>query len=248
MIRCSRLIARKNEPGVSHLLAPETTPVKFTTHLLNTPRKFWYNGMRHQFIARYRERNWLDTWPSKKSGWEKGRPPVLKTNYSPAALKEALMMIPPEFHTSYVSRPPQRIKAQSEGIVGRWYTNYWTLHSIKYQCSLAEIPWEHGERIRPTTNYDQPYHFVDFEESKAIRDYRSRFINVNRSMVGMSKRIKESEEVMRFAEHKRHVEKFWSDRKVLVNRVKAMSTQGLLDTPEELPIKTMNIRAFSKGE
>lgn len=130
--------------------APETTPVKYTTHLMTDQhRSRWYNGQKHDFTATYRERSWLDTWPSKRGGWEKTDHAVLNKKYSPEALKEALAMIPEGFEVRDVPRPPQRIRAQSEGIVGRWYTNYWTLHSIKYQCQLAGIEWKHGERFRP---------------------------------------------------------------------------------------------------
>ena len=234
--------------GVPHSWGPETTPVKFTTHLMDLPRMPWYNGQRHQFTAQYKEKSWLETWPARRGGWEKGSRAVLTKNYHPEAIKEALKMVPLGFEVRDIPRPPQRIRAQSEGIVGRWFTNYWTLHSIKYQCMLGGMDWSLGERVRPTTNYDQPFNYVDFEMTKAVRDHRSKFINVNRSMVGMSKKIKEVDEVKRFAEHKRFQEEFWSKRKILINRVKSMYSQGLLTSAEELPVTTMNIKAFAKQE
>ena len=157
-------------------------------------------------------------------------------------------MIPEGFEVRDVPRPPQRIRAQSEGIVGRWYTNYWTLHSIKYQCQLANVEWKHGERFRPRTNYDEPYLFVDFEESKAVRDYRSRWMNVNRSLVGMTKKVKEAEEEKRFSRYKKRQDSFWSDRKMLIARVKSMAGQGLLDSSADLPVKTFNIKAFLRDD
>ncbi|KEG05141.1 hypothetical protein DQ04_26911000, partial [Trypanosoma grayi] len=125
----------------------------------------------------------------------------------------ALAMVPDGFDVADVPRPPQRITAQSEGIVGRWYSNFWTLHAVRYQCMLAGVAWPFGERQRPRTNYDEPFFFVDFEESKAVRDYRSRWINVNRSLVGMTKRMKEAEEEARYMRFRKQQDTFWSNRK-----------------------------------
>ena len=120
---------RASGPGIQ--IAPETTPVKFIPQMLPLKNSLWYNGIRNPFLGAYRERSWLHTWPAKRYGWEKFNRNLLYRMYSPAALRAALDMIPPGFEVRDVPRPPQRILAQSEGIVGRWYTNYWTLHSIK---------------------------------------------------------------------------------------------------------------------
>jgi hypothetical protein len=219
---------------------PETTPVKYTPQMLKIQNFKWWNGRKSPFRASYRERDWLDRsrYPGKRHY------ALLTRKYHPDALQEALRMIPEGFEVRDVPRPPQRIRAQSEGIVGRWYTNYWTLHSVKYQCLLAQVPWTFGERERPVTNYDEPYMYVDFEESKAIRDYRSRWINVNRSLVGMTKRMKDVEEEQRYMGFRRVQDTFWSNRKVLINRVKSMHQQGTLVSAKDLPIPTMNIKAF----
>lgn len=239
LLRCT-LPRWASSPGVG--IAPETTPVKYAPSMLNIRNMLWWNGKRNPYCATYREKSWLEL--SKSGAFQKGSRPVMRQWYSAAALREALRMIPPGFEVADVPRPPQRIRAQSEGIVGRWYTNYWTLHSVKYQCMLAHVDWTHGERQRPRTNYEEPYLYVDFEESKAIRDYRSRWINANRSLVGMSKRIKEAEEEARYMQFKRTQETFWSNRKVLINRVKAMHSQGTLGSPKDLPIKTISIKAL----
>ncbi|AIN99882.1 hypothetical protein LPMP_282490 [Leishmania panamensis] len=228
-------------PGVG--IAPETTPVKYVPEMLNIQNAKWWNG-RHKPVYRsvYNEKSWL-----QKARWGafiKGSRPVMRQRYSAAALKEALEMVPEGFETCDVPRPPQRIRAQSEGVVGRWYTNYWTLHSVRYQCQLAEVEWPFGERQRPRTNYDEPYMYTDFEETKAIRDYRSRWINVNRSLVGMSKRMKEAEEESRYLHFKKVQDTFWSNRKVLVNRIKSMHNQGTLQSAKDLPLKSINIKAF----
>lgn len=227
-------------PGIG--IAPETTPVKYTPMMLNIKNQLWWNGRKNPYRATYREKTWVEV--SSWGAFAKGSRPVMRQRYSPAALKEALEMIPDGFEVADVPRPPQRVRAQSEGIVGRWYTNYWTLHSIKYQCALAEVPWTHGERQRPVTNYEEPHLYVDFEESKAVRDYRSRWINANRSLVGMSKRIKEAEEETRYMNFKKVQDTFWSNRKVLVNRVKSMHNQGTLGSAKDLPIKTLSIKNF----
>ncbi|KAG8346206.1 hypothetical protein TRVL_02974 [Trypanosoma vivax] len=174
----------------------------------------------------------------------KGGRPVMRQKYSREALQAALAMVPPGFEVADVPRPPQRIRAQSEGIVGRWYSNYWTLHSVKYQCLLAGVEWPFGERQRPRTNYDEPFFFSDFEECKAIRDYRSRWINVNRSLVGMTKRMKEAEEETRYMQFRKQQDTFWSNRKVLVNRIKSMHNQGTKTSARDMPIKTINLKAF----
>lgn len=223
-------------------LNPETTPIKVTRQMLNRQDAKWWNGVTPMH-ASYVERTWERTWPATERGWIKGKEPVLHTRYSAAALNEALRTIPPWFETSDVPRPPQRVQAQSEGIVGRWYTNYWTLHSVKYQCLLARIPWRFGERERPITNYEQPYAYVDYEESKALRDYRTRWLNVHRSLVGMTKKMKDAEDETRFITYKRMQDQFWSDRRVLVNRVKAMKTSKAI-TQRDVPIPTMNLRAL----
>ena len=224
-------------------IAPETTPIKFTRELLEYQDATWWNGIRPTKYPEYSEKMNHDVWPSKPEGHVKGRKAVLETRYSAAALNEALNMIPSYFDTSDVPRPPARVKARSEGIVGRWYTNYWSLHSIKYQCMLSGIPWRWGERERPMTNYEQPHMYVDYEESKAIRDYRSRWINVHRSLVGMTKKMKDSEEEVRFLEYKRMQDQFWSDRRVLINRVKSMKGANQI-SQGDLPIATMQLRAL----
>lgn len=228
-------------PGVG--IAPETTPVKYVPEMLNIQNAMWWNQRgKPVYRSTFNEKSWL-----QKSCWgaftKEGRP-VLRQRYSPAALKAALAMVPEGFETCDVPRPPQRIRAQSEGVVGRWYTNYWTLHSIRYQCQLAGVEWPFGERQRPRTNFDEPHMYTDFEETKAIRDYRSRWINVNRSLVGMSKKMKETEEEARYMQFKKVQDTFWSNRKVLVNRVKSMHNQGTLRSAKDLPIKTLNIKAF----
>jgi hypothetical protein len=224
-------------------IAPETTPIKFTRELLEMQDAPWWNGVRPKMLPEFQERPMERAWPYKQDGWIKGRAPVLHTRYSAAALQEALAMVPGWFETADVPRPPARIKAHSEGIVGRWYTNYWTLHSVKYQCMLARVPWRWGERERPMTNYEQPFVYVDYEESKAIRDYRSRWINVHRSLVGMSKKMKDAEDEARFVEYKRMQDQFWSDRRVLVNRIKSMKASNTI-TQADLPLSTMNLRAL----
>lgn len=239
MLKITRRL-NASSPGVG--IAPETTPVKYTPDMLKIENFRWWNGRRSPYRAVYREKSWLDL--AARGHYTKGDRTLLTKRYSPAALQEALAMIPEGFEVRDVPRPPQRIEAQSEGIVGRWYTNYWTLHSIKFQCQLANIPWQHGERQKPTTNYDEPYFFTDFEETKMLRDYRSRWINVNRSLVGMSKRMKDSEEEVRYMRFKKIQDAFWSNRKVLINRVKSMHQQGTLESAQDLPIKTFNIKAF----
>lgn len=250
-------------PGVG--IAPETTPVKYVPSMLRIENSMWWNQKQSPYRATYREKSW---WERQRWGaFTKSGRPVLQRKYSREALAMALEMIPEDFQVADVPRPPQRIRAQSEGIVGRWYSNYWTLHSIKYQCFLANLPcasssgngegseakkaitgpslqWRWGERDRPRTNYEEPHMFVDFEETKAIRDYRSRWININRSLVGMTKRMKEAEEEQRYMSFKRSQEQFWSNRRVFVNRVKSMSNQGTLTSSKDLPIKTFNIKAF----
>lgn len=237
----SSVVRLASTPGVG--IAPETTPVKYVPEMLNIQNAMWWNqrGKPH-YRSTFNEKSWL-----QKSRWgafaKEGRQ-VLRQRYSPEALKAALAMVPEGFETCDVPRPPQRIQAQSEGVVGRWYTNYWTLHSMRYQCQLAGVEWPFGERQRPRTNFDEPHMYTDFEETKAIRDYRSRWINVNRSLVGMSKKMKETEEEARYMQFKKVQDTFWSNRKVLVNRVKSMHNQGTLRSAKDLPIKTLNIKAF----
>ncbi|KPA85177.1 putative mitochondrial hypothetical protein [Leptomonas pyrrhocoris] len=228
-------------PGVG--IAPETTPVKYIPEMLNIQNAMWWNKRgKPRYRSTYNEKSWLQK--SRWGAFGKEGHPVLRQRYSPAALQAALAMVPAGFETCDVARPPQRIRAQSEGVVGRWYTNYWTLHSMRYQCHLAGVEWPFGERQRPRTNYDEPHMYTDFEETKAIRDYRSRWINVNRSLVGMSKKMKEAEEETRYMQFKKVQDTFWSNRKVLVNRVKSMHNQGTLRSAKDLPIKTLNIKAF----
>jgi hypothetical protein len=224
-------------------IAPETTPVKVTRELLGYEDAVWWNGIRQRHLPEYTERAAKNVWPAKQDDWIKGRRTLLGSRYSAAALGEALAMIPAGFETSDVPRPPARIRAVSEGVVGRWYTNYWTLHSIKYQCLLARIPWRWGEREKPITNFEQPYIYVDFEESKALRDYRTRWINVHRSLVGMTKKMKDSEDEQRFVEYKRMQDQFWADRRVLISRVKSMKLAHTI-SQKDVPIPTMNLRAL----
>ncbi|KAH9600376.1 hypothetical protein LSM04_006978 [Trypanosoma melophagium] len=233
-------VLRAASPGVG--IAPETTPVKYVPSMLNIQNMMWWNGRRSPYRATYREKTWYDV--SRTAARTKGGRAIMRQKYSPDALRLALAMVPAEFEVADVPRPPQRILAQSEGIVGRWYSNFWTLHAVKYQCMLAGVEWPFGERQKPRTNYEEPFFFVDFEESKALRDYRSRWINVNRSLVGMSKRIKEAEEEARYMQFRRQQDTFWSNRKVLVNRVKSMYNQGTMTSAKDLPIKTLNIKAF----
>lgn len=242
MYRATRVAAKLPRLQV----APETKPVMWTMHFKTGPWGYTWNGVQSPYAAVYRETHHLDMWPCKEEGYTKKNRSVLNRWYSPAALHEALAMIPPGFETRDVPRPPQRIRAHSDGIVGRWYTNFWTLHSIKYQCLLARIPWRHGERVRPTTNFEEPYYFVDYEESKMLRDWRSRWINANRSMVGMSKKVKEVEEENRYLRFKKLQDTYWTDRKVLINRVKSMRQSGALEEGDALPVATMRLRAFDQ--
>lgn len=278
LYRTCRLLA--SSPGVG--IAPETTPVKYVPSMLNIQNAMWWNQRKSSYRASYREKSWLE-----RTNWlsfnKVGGHPVLHRKYSREALQMALEMIPKDFQVADVPRPPQRVRAQSEGIVGRWYTNYWTLHSIKYQCLLASLSpstsssdlqsqndfraskkklaggsgtssfppasgpsleWRWGERDQPMTNYEEPHMFVDFEETKALRDYRSRWININRSLVGMTQKMKNAEEEARYMSYKKTQEQFWSNRKVFINRVKSMNNQGSLSSSKDLPIKTFNIKAF----
>lgn len=237
----STAVRLASTPGIG--IAPETTPVKYVSEMLNIRNAMWWNQRgKPRHCATFTEKSWLQK--SKWGSFTKSGRQVLRQRYSPAALEAALTMIPEGFETCDVPRPPQRIQAQSEGVVGRWYTNYWTLHSMRYQCQLAGVEWRFGDRHRPRTNYDEPHMYTDFEETKAVRDYRSRWINVNRSLVGMSKKMKETEEEARYMQFKKVQDTFWSNRKVLVNRVKSMHNQGTLRSAKDLPIKTLNIKAF----
>ncbi|EPY37695.1 hypothetical protein AGDE_06239 [Angomonas deanei] len=227
-------------PGIG--IAPETTPVKYTPHMLNIRHSKWWDGQRMPYIATYREKSWYER--SRWGAFTKSGRPVMREWYSPGCPAGGAEDDPRWVRGGRRPRPPQRIRAQSEGVVGRWYSNYWTLHSIKYQCQLADIEWKWGERDTPRTNYEEPHLYVDFEESKALRDYRSRWINVNRSLVGMSRKMKDAEEETRYMQFKKVQETFWSNRKVLVNRVKSMYNQGTLSSAKDLPIKTINIKAF----
>ena len=221
-------------------ISPETTPIKHTSYMLGSHAKgqheWWWNNRLGEHDELYRERSKSDTWPAKTEGWEKGDEPVLHRWYSPEALKEAVDMIPPWFHAGDVPRPPQRIKAQSEGIVGRWYTNYWTLHSVKFQCKLAKVPWHAGDRIRTRSNYDEPHFYVDYDESKMIRDHRSRWINIHRSMADGTKKVMLYEEEQRVKGHKKSQDLYWNQRKVLINRLKAMQNTGAVDRDEGIAV------------
>lgn len=222
----------------------ETKPIKFTNHMLPLRHAKWFDNQRGEYTAVYREKRFDEMWPIDRLSHEKPWREVLKRKYSRAALEHVVDTIPPYFQVRDVPRPPQRIRAYSDGIVGRWFTNYWTLHAVKYQCLLAGLPWRHGERHRPVSNFEEPFYYVDFDESRAIREWRSRWINVNRSLVGMSKRIRELDEDSRFISHKRLQDKYWSERRTLISRVKAMHQSGALTSSDPLPLKTMNIRAF----
>lgn len=226
-------------------MSAETMPIRFVPEMLKLYRADWYNKS-EPFYKPRRFTSVEDTWPNSQVDRRSptGSDPVLHATYSRDALMEAQKMIPDWFQTADVPRPPQRIKAVSEGIVGRWYTNYWTLSSVKYQCVLANVPWKHGERMRAVSNFDEPYYYVDWEETKAIRDHRSKWINIHRSMVGMTKKIKEAEEENRFKAFKKNQDQFWSDRRVFFNRIRAMRTAGEEVPLEDLPIKTINFAAF----
>lgn len=234
------VVLRAASPHIG--IAPETTLVKFTPQMLKLQHTRWFDGKRNPYLAPYRERSWGDL--ARRGKYSKGNRDLMPRRFSPAALKEALAMIPEGFEVRDVPRPPARIRTHCEGIVGRWYTNFWTLHAVKYQCHLANVEWKFGERQKPVTNYDEPFVYTDFEESKLIRDYRSRWINVNRSLVGICKRMKDAEEERRFMNFKRTQDTFWSNRKVLINRVKSMHAQGTLETAADLPITTLNVKAF----
>eukprot|EP00759_Apiculatamorpha_spiralis_P005517 PhF_6_TR13335/c0_g1_i1/m.21129 len=230
---------------------PRSAPLKFIPHMFPNHHHHylrWYMSkshiQRHPFRPTYRERNHLDTWPAPKAFWNKGSRTLLETRYSREALKEILEMIPEGFHAADVRRPPQRIKAESHGIVDMWWSNYWTLHSIRYQCFLAGIPWTHGTQGSMRSNYDEPTQYVDYEESKLIRDHRSRWINVHRSLAGMSKKMKDAKEENRYMAYKKTQDQFWSNRKILINRVKAMVSSGTGITAADLPIKTYRLNAF----
>jgi hypothetical protein len=226
-------------------MGTDTKPVRFVPEMTRHFRAHWYNKSEPYYKPR-RLTPVFNHWPASRrttrspTYWS----PVLTATYSREALQEATAMIPEWFETADVPRPPQRIRAHSEGIVGRWFTNYWTLHSVKYQCLLAGLPWAHGERKPLVSNYEEPLYFVDFEESRAIRDHRSRWINVHRSMAGMTKKVKETREDDRFKFHKRITDKFWSDRRVFVNRVRSLRAGGEEMEQSTLPLKAFNFQAF----
>ena len=67
---------------------------------------------------------------------------------------------------------------------------------------------------------------------------------MHRSLAGMSKKMREVEEENRFVAYKRMQDKFWSERRVLMTRVKAMRSAGTLKSTDPLPIKGINLRAF----
>jgi hypothetical protein len=241
------LLCRASSPtGAYRNMSSETKPIRFVPEMLRVFHAPWWDGTTGVFREKRRLENWEKRWPvsehNSRSPYEWH--PILRKTYSKEALAEATKMVPEWFETSDVPRPPQRIAAHSEGIVGRWYTNYWTLHSVKYQCMLANVPWTNGERRPIVSNFEEPKYYVDFEESRAIRDYRSRWINVHRSMIGMTKRLKEVVEEDRFKVHKRHTDAFWSDRRVFLNRVRAMRVSGEEFDKAELPIPSLNFKAF----
>lgn len=233
--------------GLRRIASKETTPVRYLRYMDGQYHSKWFDGMIVNPYQPYRHRPWYSRWPACRRGWERSPKlftPLYEQQLSREALVEAQKTIPDWFHTSMVPRPPQRIKAQSEGIVGNWYGNFWTLHCMKFQCLLANVPWKHGERRRMRSNYDEPFYYVDVMESQALRDHRSKWINMHRSMAGMTKKIKDVDDERRFVDHKRLQDQFWSDRRVLLNRVRSMRGSGAIETADDLPVKTFNFRAF----
>jgi hypothetical protein len=230
-------------------LTAETTPLRVTRNFYGNGKPLyamWWDGTQVETASEYHEKVFDKTWPYTSDGWVKGSRDVLPRWYSPAALKVALEMIPDGFEVADVPRPPERIKAQSEGIVGRWYTNFWTLHSMKYQCMLSGIPWAYGERSKPKSNFDEPYFYVDYDESKMIRDYRSRWINIHRSMADSSKKVLDASQEDRFRKHKKVQDTYWASRKVFINRLKSMQTSGGLEAGDVMPIKDMSFSVLSE--
>jgi hypothetical protein len=226
-------------------MTSETRPYRFVPEMLRLFRAQWWNFSDPYFRMNRRPVPLEKCWPADNAG---RRDPthheaVLKRTYSKAALEEATAMVPEWFECADVPRPPQRIKPVSEGVVGRWYTNYWTLHSLKYQCNLAGVHWKHGERKQVRSNFEEPYFYVDFEESRAIREHRSRFINIHRSLGGMTKKVLEAQTEERYKVHKRNTDQYWSDRRIFLNRVRAMRVSGDEVDVNALPVK-INFAAF----
>ena len=60
----------------------------------------------------------------------------------------------------------------------------------------------------------------------------------------MSVKIKQANEENRYFAHKKKQDEFWSARKILINRVKAMRHSGSGVSAKELPITTFRVRAF----
>jgi hypothetical protein len=56
--------------------------------------------------------------------------------------------------------------------------------------------------------------------------------------------MKEAEDEARFMAFRKQQDGFWTSRKVLINRVKAMHNQGVLQSAKDLPIRSFNIQAF----
>lgn len=228
-------------PRPPFLFTNEYAPVRFASsqkYVGRSPNVWWYNNLIPEFEPDFKERHYTQVWPYTDKNWTKqGSGPVLKRWYSKEALEEALKMIPDGFETRDVPRPPQRIRAISEGIVGRWYTNYWTLHSIRYQCLLARIPWRYGDRVKMRSNFDEPYFFVDYDESKSIRDSRTKWINIHRSMVASTKKVMDVEQEERLRQHTKLQNQYWSNRKLFVSRLKSMKNTGTLSSTDSLPAR-----------
>ena len=249
---------------------PRSAPLKFIPYMMpgvkNLNQRHWVDWQAWRpdpFRPVYREKNFLNTWPGPQARHRKGRrTPLLPIRYSPEALQEAVKLVPDGFFSKGfykdVRRPPERIKAYSDGIVHDWWMNYWTLHSVRYQLKLCtrhldeatkeKITDQTGaERVtRMTSNYDEYRMHVDYEETKLTRDYRSRWINIHRSLEGMSEKIRQVHEENRYHVHKKRMDDYWASRKILINRVKAMRHSGSKIRSHELPVPTFRVRAFDQ--
>ena len=53
--------------------------------------------------------------------------------------------------------------------------------------------------------------------------------------------MKEVNEENRYVSYRYIQDSFWSNRRVLINRVKAMKSQGTLSPDDKLPIRTLNV-------
>ena len=60
----------------------------------------------------------------------------------------------------------------------------------------------------------------------------------------MSVKIKQANEENRYFAYKKKQDEFWSARKILINRVKAMRHSGSGVSAKELSITTFRVRAF----